>query len=81
MVIETYGEAKKRILKEHPESIVTRGMKTKLGFIFALRPKNFDSSKQLLDPYFQVTTTGKVQEYSPVMDPEEFKYALSHIIE
>ena len=49
------------------------GFEVKDGFVFSLRPDKWPKDEVLMDPFFKVSASGKVTEYSPVMDPEEFK--------
>jgi hypothetical protein len=77
-----YAQAKRIILNAYPDSVVTSGMKLPNGYLFSIQPKTWKEDEILLDPFFKVDgNTGKVTEYSPVMNPEEFKQALNNVIE
>lgn len=76
----TIEEAKKKVLSAHKDSVVTSIMRLNDGYLFAIKPKNWDPKQTLLDPFFKVDSNGKVTEYSPVMNPKEFKEAFKHVI-
>ena len=77
-----YAQAKRIILDAYPDSVVTSGMNLPNGYLFSIQPKDWNEEEILLDPFFKVDgSTGAVTEYSPVMDPEEFKQALQNVIE
>lgn len=70
-----YKKAEEIILKAYPDSFIVAGMKGKDGYIFSIRPKKYKGD--LLDSFFKVHfNDGLLAEYSTVMDPEEFKYAM-----
>lgn len=74
-----YQKAEQIILKAYPDSIVVAGMKGKDGYIFSIRPRNWEGD--LLSPFFKVSfNDGTLTEYSPVMAPEEFKDAMRNPI-
>lgn len=69
--------AEKIILQKYPDSIVNCCLKVPGGYVFGIQPKNWDVNDTLLGGYFKVSNIdGKLTEYSPVMDPEEFKNAM-----
>lgn len=76
----TLEEAKKKVLSAHKDSVITSIMQLKDGYLFAIKPKNWNPKEILLDPFFKVDSKGKLTEYSPVMDTKEFGYALDHVI-
>lgn len=76
-----YIDAKETILKKYSDSVINSSYKLKDDYLFSIRPKNFNDTQTLLDPYFKVSNSGKITEYSPVMDPAEFKAAMKNRIE
>jgi hypothetical protein len=69
------------VIKLYPEGIVSAIMEIKDSFIVCLVPKNLKNGDISLDSFFKVNKrTHEVTEYSPVMDPEEFKSALKNIV-
>lgn len=76
-----YGNAKKKILEKFSDSNVIASFKLPTGYIFSLKPKNWGDDRYVLDGFFKVDSSGKISEYSPVMDPKEFKTALQNRIE
>lgn len=56
-------------------SVAIGGFKVNGGWVVALKPKNWKGGT-LMDPYFKVTEGKIVTEYSPVMDPKEFREGL-----
>ena len=78
----SYEQAKHIVLDAYSDSIVTSGMRLRGGYLFSIQPKNWNKNEILLDPFFKVDgSTGQLTEYSPVMNPEEFKQALQNVIE
>lgn len=75
-------DAQLAILKEYDDSIVSLVMDPKKDFyIVAIEPKNLKKGDISLDSYFKVNkNTGKIDEYSCVMDPKEFGVALNNIV-
>ena len=53
-------------------------MTIKNGFLFSIRPKN--TKDYVLDAFFKVTHEGSIEEYSPVMNPKEFRNAMNNVI-
>lgn len=77
-----YKTARDIILKKHKDSIINTGSKLPDGgFLFSIQPKNWNEKETLLQPFFKVTTNGKVEEYSSVMNPKEFREAINNPIE
>lgn len=77
----TYEEANKLVLEKHKDAHVTCTMDAGKKFIIALKPNSYDNDKFVLDGTFAVDKlTKKVSEYSPVMDPEEFKAAMKRVV-
>lgn len=74
-----YAEAKHKILSKFKNSELLCSMQLKDGFLFSIKPKSTDD--YVLDGFFKVTNAGAIEEYSPVMNPEEFKESFKHIIE
>ena len=78
----TVNNAKQILLKKYPDSVVNAVLDTPSGYILYIQPKDWDKSKGICNGYFKINkTTGKISEYSPVMDPEEFKTAMKNRIE
>ena len=74
-----YAEAKK-IIETNPlfkNSEILSAMRLSDGFLFSMKPKNTEG---VLDGFFKVTNTAKLEEYSPVMNPQEFKEAMKNIV-
>lgn len=77
IIMLTYKEACTKILEKYSDSEIVVGYQGSKFYLFAIKPKN--SNKRLLDNYFTVDKkTGEVNEYSPVMNPSEFKEMLKH---
>lgn len=73
----TFVHAKNTILKKFRDSIIITAFETNSGFVFSIRPKVWDDSEPILDAFFVVDKkNGTVREYSPLIDPEEFKYSI-----
>lgn len=67
-------QAKVIIEKKHPESRVISGMDFPDKFVFSIVPKKEKDASRLMDPFFSVDKkTGKVSEFSPIMDIENFR--------
>ena len=76
-----FKEAGNLVIKEYSEGIVEAVMDSGNSFIVSIIPKNLKDGDMSLDSFFKVDKkTKKVSEYSPVMDPEEFKKALKNIV-
>lgn len=74
----TYEEAIKSVLSKHKGCKCTSVLDMKSKFIVSIQPNNWNPGEMLLDPYFSVDKkTGKVSEWTPIMDPEGFKNALA----
>ena len=77
----TVEQAKHIVLKKYSDSIVNSVMVIPSGYVVNIQPKNWKKNDTLLGGYFKVSKTdGKMSEYSPVMDPEEFKKALNNVV-
>lgn len=75
----TVERAKQIITNAHPDSIINSILEIPSGYVFGIQPKNWNKNDTLLGGFFKVSKdTGKLTEYSPVMDPEEFKAALKN---
>ena len=75
----TLDGVKRIVLKAYPDSIINSIMETENNYIVNIQPKDWDDNEVILDGFFKVSKiTGKLTEYSPVMDVNEFKYALNH---
>lgn len=74
----TYEEAIKNVLSKHKDCKCTSVLDMKNAFVVSIEPKNWKQDEMLLDPYFSVDKkTGKVSEWTPIMDPEGFKQAVA----
>lgn len=74
-----FKEAMDRVLSGHKDCKVTSVMEFTDKFIVAIQPNDWNPDEILLDPYFAVNkTSGKVSEWTPIMDPEGFKRALTN---
>ena len=79
MVISNkYLQSKQKILAKFKDSEILCAMQLKDGFLFSIKPKK--TNDYVLDGFFKVTNDGVIEEYSPVMNPEEFKFAMGHVI-
>jgi hypothetical protein len=79
MVIdERYNSARNVILNKFKDSEIMCAMFIPNGFLFSIKPKR--TSDYVLDGFFTVDYSGSVKEYSPVMNPDEFKTAMKNII-
>ena len=77
----TYESAVKTINEAYPDSHIVCAMQVPSGYVFSIKPNDWDDNSTLLDGFFKVSTTdGKLTEYSPVMDPEEFGLAINNPI-
>lgn len=75
----THEKAAEIVIAAYPDSIVNSVMDAKAGYIVNIQPKNWNDNDVILDGFFRVDKrTGKLSEYSPVADVDEFKYALAH---
>lgn len=76
----SYKKASEIILQQYPDSDITSAFKLPDGYLFCIKPKNWPQDEYLLDGFFKVSNDGIMSEYSPVMDPEEFKESLKNEI-
>lgn len=76
----TWQAAQTKILNQYPNSKVLAIMRLKNAYLFSIQPKSYAGNNYALDAYFKVDYSGKISEYSPVMDPEEFKNAMQNRI-
>lgn len=77
-----YKKCKQAMLTKYPDSNIVGAFETSSGYIFSLKPKTWKKDEYVLDGMFKVSFDAKrITEYSPVMDPEEFKQALKNRIE
>lgn len=77
-----YDQAKKLITQSFKDSKITSAMRLPDGYLFSLKPKSWGDDEYVLDGFFKVSSQdGKISEYSPVMDPAEFKEAMKNEIE
>lgn len=78
----TYDDAKSIILKTHSDSKINGSYKIPTGYVFSLKPKNWKKDEYVLDGFFKVSNeTGKISEYSPTMNLDEFKEMFNNKIE
>ena len=73
-----YIEAKNKILNRFKDSEILCVMELKDGLLFSIKPKKIND--YVLDAFFKVNNHGEIKEYSPVMNPDEFKYAMKNIV-
>ena len=74
-----FKEANELLLKQHKDCMVTSTMDAGDKYIIALVPNSFSKDQFVLDGLFSVNKkTGEIKEYSPVMDPKEYKTAMKH---
>ena len=73
-----YAVARKKILDKHKDSEILCAMRMKDGYLFSIKPKTIKD--YILDGFYKVTDDGKIEEYAPVMNPEEFGEAMNHIV-
>lgn len=75
-----YKQASEIVLKKYPDSDIIGAFKLSDGYLFSMKPKSWSREDYVLDGFFKVSSDGTMSEYSPVMDPEEFKEALKNEI-
>ena len=75
-IVEEYV-SKSSGIRSHATSV----FKVKDGFVFSLMPDKWKKNEVLMDPFFKVSLNGKVTEYSPVMNPEEFGEGINNRID
>jgi hypothetical protein len=75
-----YKEASEKLLQKFSDSDIIGAFKLTDGYLFSIKPKSWSQDEYVLDGFFKVSSTGVISEYSPVMDPEEFKEALQNEI-
>lgn len=74
----TYDEAIKKVLSKHKDCKCTSVLDMKSIFVVSIQPNDWNPGEMLMDPYFSVNKkTGKISEWTPIMDPEGFKEALA----
>lgn len=79
--------AAKKIVEEYVSkssgvtSHATSAFKVKDGYVFSMRPNKWKKDDILMDPFFKVSANGKITEYSPVMDPREFREGMKNMVE
>ena len=76
----SYKQASEIVLKNYPDSDIIGVFKLSDGYLFSMKPKSWSQDDYVLDGFFKVSSKGVMSEYSPVMDPEEFKEALRNEI-
>ena len=65
----TAKEAARIVLTKHKESVVTGVYDMGDKYVVSIKPKNWDDSEILLDPFFSVDKISKkVSEFSPLFD-------------
>lgn len=76
-----YQQAIGVLLKNHSDSKVLCVMELEDKFILSIQPNNMKSGTYILDGYFTVNkSNGKIGEYCPTMDPDEFRKAIDNIV-
>lgn len=77
----TWDKAKEIMEKSYPDSIVNSVMDIPTGYVVNIQPKDWNPNNVVLDGFFKVDKrSGKISEYSPVIDTKEFRYALEHSV-
>lgn len=76
----SYKKAVELILQKYSDSDIIGAFKLPDGYLFSIKPKSWSKDEYVLDGFFKVSDAGVISEYSPVMDPEEFKEALQNEI-
>jgi hypothetical protein len=77
----TYNKAKSIIMQKFKDSNIVLAFEIDSGFVFSIRPMQWDSKDMILDAFFMVDKKhGKVSEYSPLMNSDEFKYSIKNRI-
>ena len=77
----TYNKAKQIILEKYPDSNIDAAYKLPAGYLFSMIPMNWPEGECVLGNFFKVTNDSQIEEYSPVMELEEFGEALNNRIE
>lgn len=77
----SYDEAKKLILDVYTSHVIDGSFRLPDGYLFLPVPKSLGKEEYILGGYVKVDFNGKLTEYSPVFNPEEFKQALDNRIE
>lgn len=77
----SYDRAKDIVIRSNRDRIIRASYRLSDGYLFLFVPKDLSTKEFFLGGYFKVTTTGQLQEYSPVFNPEEFKQALKNQLE
>jgi hypothetical protein len=73
----TFNDAKQTILRRFRDSNITLAFEINSGFVFSIKPKNWSKDDAILDAFFLVNkTNGRIYEYSPLLNPDEFKHAI-----
>lgn len=75
---KSFEVAKKLILDKFTDSEILSAMQIDNGYIFSIKPIKTDD--YILDGFFKVANDGKIEEYSPVMNPKEFRDAMNNVI-
>lgn len=73
----TFKEVMDRVLSGHKDCKIITVLEFSDKFVVSIQPKNWNPDEILLDPYFSVDKkSGKISEWTPIMDPDGFKKAL-----
>ena len=75
--IKNFDEAKEIVLYNVRDWIIRAAFKLKDGYLFSIAP---DMEAEIVGGFYKVSYEGEMEEYSPVMDPQEFKEALKNPI-
>lgn len=77
----TYAEAKQGLLTSIPGWKISAAYQMFDKFLFSVAPQNKKNNDYVLGGFYTVDCiTGEINGYSPVMNPEEFRHALSNPI-
>lgn len=71
----TIKQAKELLLKEYPDQDPVQWAEYKGGFIINSYPEVDEFHMFTLDPFFEITNTGEVLQFSPIHDIEWFDSA------
>ena len=77
----SHEKAKELVLKSRPGRVIDAAYRLPDGYLFAAVPKGLAEDDYVFDAFSKVAAGGTIEEYSPVLNPEEFKKALKNRIE
>lgn len=74
----TISKAKDVFLKSHPNHDIVQWASYKDGIIVNAYPKDDEYHMLTMDPFYEITSSGKVLQFSPVYDISWFDSAEWH---